>query len=167
MEGWGGDSRFNDSSFYGDYSVVLHTLSRTTFFSAKAVNPTQQRIRFRICLQIGFCKTTCGRKSELREARDQADASPIPLSLYLPPSFLRVPGPRLLKLIATIKNVYCSTSEKGDDDDMTPTPGGRGRLRLQRPYTEVPAASTGGEGRKGRSLARGVDVCVRGNELSE
>ena len=50
-----------------------------------------------------------------------------PLSLYLPPSFLRVPGPRLLKLIATIKNVYCSTSEKGDDNNDADT-GGKGAV---------------------------------------
>ena len=51
-----------------------------------------------------------------------------PLSLYLPPSFLRVPGPRLLKLIATIKNVYCSTSEKGDDDNNDADTGGKGAV---------------------------------------
>ena len=53
---------------------------------------------------------------------------PRPPPLYLPPSFLRVPGPRLLKLIATIKNVYCSTSEKGDDDDNDADTGGKGAV---------------------------------------
>ena len=76
----------------------------------------------------------------------------------------------LKKLIATIKNNYCSTSEKEDDDKKVADTGGKGPAAAAAAiYTEVSAASTATreEGRRGRSFARGVDVCVRVYELSE
>ena len=78
-----------------------------------------------------------------------------PPSLYLPPSFLRVPGPKLLKLIATIKNVYCSTSEKGDDDNNDADTGGEGGgCGCNGHILKFPRHRRGGrEGREEASLA--------------